>query len=234
MFDLGQTHDGRTPAIRHRLRQALKEGMTRTLPRRLFVARGSAASRSVHLTFDDGPHETHTPELLDMLKAHRVPATFFVVGDCAERHPEIVQRMAREGHTIGHHSYHHTEPESTSAGQLMGEVERTQALLYPLIGHFPGLFRPPRGAVTAAKLWRLWLSGQTVVLWNVDPQDCARQSADELGAWFAAHPLRGGDIVLLHDDMPHAIRVLPEVIAEARRRGLDFQALAPRVLSRHP
>jgi peptidoglycan/xylan/chitin deacetylase (PgdA/CDA1 family) len=234
MFDLGQKRNGQTPAIRHPFRQALKEGMTRTLPRRLFVARGPAASRSVYLTFDDGPHSKHTPELLDMLKEHQVLATFFVIGDCAERHPEIVQRIAREGHTIGHHSYRHTEPETTSAEQLISEVERTRALLHPLIGHFPDLFRPPHGAVTAAKLWRLWFLKQTVVLWNIDPKDYTLESADELAAWFAGHPLQGGDIVLLHDRMPHAVRVLPEVIAAARRRGLDFQALDPRELSWYP
>ena len=73
-----------------------------------------------------------------------------------------------------------------------------------------------------AKLWGLWRSRQTVVLWNVDPKDYACRSADEVTAWFTSHPLNAGDLVLLHDNQPHAGAVLPGLIADARRRGLRF------------
>lgn len=219
---------------RRRIRQALKECLVRTVPRRWLVTSGPADTRSVYLTFDDGPHIEHTPKLLDMLQAQRVPATFFVIGKFAERHPEIVRRAAREGHTIGNHSYYHAKPETTSVEQLADEVECTRALLRPLIGCSSDLFRPPQGAVTAAKLRRLWRSNQSVVLWNVDPRDYAQPSAADLAAWFHANPLRGGDIVLLHDAAPHAVRVLPELIAAARRRGLSFRPLDGRVFEPRP
>lgn len=207
-------------------RQLLRRALAATLPRRLFLVHGPAAGRAVCLTFDDGPHPEHTPRLLDALKAHGVPATFFVIGQNAERYPDLVRRVAAEGHVVGNHSYSHTEPCRTSAGQLADETRRTGDLLAALLGgEAPALFRPPKGQVTVAKLWRLWRARQTVVLWDTDPKDYARQSAAEVRDWFRAHPLRGGDVVLMHDSHPHATAVVPDLVEAARGAGLRFTTL---------
>ena len=105
-------------------------------------------------------------------------------------------------------------------------LQRVSYLLAEVLGRRPTLFRPPKGQVTAWKLWRLWQAGQTVVLWNADPKDYAHQSVDAVRAWFRVHPLRGGDIVLMHDSQPHAAEVLPDLIGDARRRGLAFTTAA--------
>jgi peptidoglycan/xylan/chitin deacetylase (PgdA/CDA1 family) len=199
--------------------------MATALPRRLFLVRGPAASASVCLTFDDGPHPEHTPRLLDTLKELGVTATFFVVGQQAERYPNLVRRIAAEGHAVGHHTFYHTDLRRTSARQLAAEVRRTRDLLARLLGKAPNLFRPPHGKLTPAKLWSLWRAGQTVVLWNVDPKDYACRSADQLQAWCEAHPMQAGDLVLMHDDRPHAAMVLPGLIAVARQRGLTFSTI---------
>jgi peptidoglycan-N-acetylglucosamine deacetylase len=192
------------------------------LPRRLFVLTGPRRGQGVYLTFDDGPDPEHTPRLLDVLRDLGVPATFFVIGERAARHPEIVRRMAAEGHAVGHHSYRHERPDRATLRGLAGEAAQTRALLLTLIGTDARLFRPPHGSVTARALWRLWASGHTVVLWSTDPRDYATASADALGAYFERHPLRGGDIVLLHDTHPHAAAVLPKLVASAQARGLSF------------
>jgi peptidoglycan/xylan/chitin deacetylase (PgdA/CDA1 family) len=208
-------------APRQLLRQALA-----FLPRRLLLVRGPARGNAVCLTFDDGPHPEHTPRLLDALKAEEVPATFFVIGRAAERYPELVRRMVAEGHAVGHHSYNHGEPAETSGRQLAAEALATRALLTSLLGQSPPwLFRPPKGKLTAGKLCRLWAARETVVLWDVDPKDYARQSADELRAWFRDHPLRGGSVVLMHDNHPHAAAVVPDLVATARRVGLRFTTI---------
>jgi peptidoglycan/xylan/chitin deacetylase (PgdA/CDA1 family) len=157
-----------------------------------------------------------------LLKEHGVPATFFVVGRLAERYPDLVRRMAAEGHVVGNHTFYHTTPSLTSTRQLVDETRRTRDVLAGLLGKVPTLFRPPHGKVTAAKLWGLWRAGQTVVLWNVDPKDYARQFPDEILTWFRKRPLRGGDLVLMHDRLPHAVAVLPSLIANAREQGLTF------------
>jgi peptidoglycan/xylan/chitin deacetylase (PgdA/CDA1 family) len=196
--------------------------MSRALPRRLLLVAGPHRSRTVCLSFDDGPHPEHTPRLLDVLDEHRVPATFFVIGQNAERYPKLIERIAAEGHDLGNHSYFHREPTETSPQALLEEVRRTAGLLREIIGRSTSLVRPPHGKVTAAKFWALWRAGQTVVLWNRDPKDFACESAETLSAWFQRHPLAAGDLVLLHDNHPYAAEALPAVIRGARERQLAF------------
>jgi peptidoglycan/xylan/chitin deacetylase (PgdA/CDA1 family) len=174
------------------------------------------------LTFDDGPDPEHTPILLDVLKSLGVVGTFFVIGQQARKYPDLVRRIAAEGHLVGHHSYSHAEPSQTTSGQLLDEVHITRRLLTDLLGKPPVYFRPPHGKLTVAKLWSLWRARQTIVLWNVDPRDWASHSSHEVQDWFARRPLRGGDVVLMHDNHPHAGAALPAVVAAARQRGISF------------
>ena len=206
--------------------QAICWGLAATLPSRLFLTHGPRRGRSVCLTFDDGPDPVYTPAVLDVLRDCRVRATFFVIGEKVERHPEIVRRMVAEGHGVGNHSFHHNDPQSTSARQLMDEVHRTKVLLAGVLGFDVTLFRPPRGKLTASKLWWLWKARQTVVLWNVDPKDFARTTAREVHDWFEARALRGGDLVLLHDRVPHAIEIIPSLVERARASGLTFSTVS--------
>jgi peptidoglycan-N-acetylglucosamine deacetylase len=207
-------------------RQLLRWGLAATLPRRLFLTHGPRRGGSVCLTFDDGPDSSWTPPLLDVLRDCGVRATFFVIGEKVERHPGIVRRMAAEGHCVGNHGFHHKYPSSTSARELVVEVRRTAALLGGLLGHEVRLFRPPHGKLTASKLWRLWKAGQTVVLWSVDPKDFACASAREVSDWFGARTLRGGDVILLHDRVPHAIEIIPHLVDVARASDLTFSTVS--------
>ena len=204
-----------------RPRQVLRRGMT-LLPRRLFLVNGSRGCRSVCLTFDDGPHPEHTPRLLDVLAERGVRATFFVVGREVERCPDVVRRIAAEGHELGHHSFTHSEPRQTSAGTLVAEVERTRRLLAEVVGGEYNLFRPPKGELTAGKLWALWRAKQTVVLWNRDPCDFAGPTTEAVRQRAVAMPLSSGDVVLLHDNVPHAAWVVRDLVDRAAGRGLGF------------
>ncbi|MCU0691481.1 MAG: polysaccharide deacetylase family protein [Polyangiaceae bacterium] len=208
-------------------RQLLKNVMAATLPRRMFMVRGPRRSGAVFLTFDDGPDPHHTPKLLDVLRANRVTATFFLIGQHAQQHLHLVKRMAAEGHAVGHHSYCHGAPERTSAEQLDDDVRRCRQLLGDVLGHQPVLFRPPLGKVTPRKLLRLWRAGQSVVLWNIDSHDFSCEDPDEVRALFRREPLVAGDIVLMHDNHAHAATILPELVSQTRVRGLQFATLEP-------
>ena len=207
------------------MRQLVKRALVRTLPSSLFRIRQGGSQRGVFLTFDDGPHPEHTPRLLDVLREHDARATFFVVGERAERHPDIVRRIAAEGHALGHHSFSHGDPRRTSAMELAREAERTHSLLRELTGRSSRLFRPPHGKVTAGKLLLLWRARQVVVLWNVDPKDFALPTSEELRVFFQRHTLDVGDIVLLHDTCPHAAEVIPFVAADIKSRGLALASI---------
>jgi peptidoglycan/xylan/chitin deacetylase (PgdA/CDA1 family) len=196
--------------------------MAASIPRRLFMVSGPPASQKVSLTFDDGPHPVHTPVLLDRLAVHGIRATFFVLGRQAEQHPDLVRRIAAEGHDVGHHSFTHGDPVTTSALDLLTESRRTARLLRELLGHPPRLFRPPHGKITAGKALGLWATGQTIVLWNQDPKDFSCGSSEALRGWFAERALAGGDVVLLHDVHPYAGESVEAIAAAVTGRGLGF------------
>jgi len=205
-----------------RCRELLHRAIAAVAPRRRFLMSGPAGCRSVCLTFDDGPDPEHTPRLLDALGEHGVAATFFVVGRRARRHPGIVRRIVAEGHAVGNHTFTHPAMGRITTRRLLAEVRHTGGLLADLLGRETALFRPPYGRVSAPQLWGLWRAGQAVVLWDADPKDFARGSADEVRAWFLGRPLRGGSLVLLHDNGPRAGLVVPDLAASARERGLGF------------
>jgi peptidoglycan-N-acetylglucosamine deacetylase len=207
------------------LRQSIRRGLAATLPRRVFLTHGPKGSHSVCLTFDDGPHPDLTPRLLDVLAELRVRATFFLIGREVERFPEVVRRMIEEGHSVGHHSYSHPPRRSLTARQAADETEGGAEALAALLGRRASLYRPPGGKLTGRDLLRLWRSGFTTVLWNVDPKDFNKRSADEIRCVFTNRPLESGDLVLFHDNHPHAIEILPELVARTRRDGLEFETV---------
>jgi peptidoglycan/xylan/chitin deacetylase (PgdA/CDA1 family)/glycosyltransferase involved in cell wall biosynthesis len=204
------------------LRQMMRRALTTVLPRRSFLTSGPATSAQVCLTFDDGPHPEHTPALLDTLGQLGIRATFFLVGERAAAHPDIVRRIAAEGHEIGNHTWSHRHPQTLSTAEFVAEVRRTDVLLAELAGRPSALFRPPHGKLTAWQMCQAWRLGQTIVLWNLDPKDYARASADDLASYFQKQPPQGGDIVLMHDNHPHAALVLPRLVAEVKLRNLSF------------
>src|SRR5262249_60414225 len=104
-------------------------------------------------------------------------------GERAVRYPAIVERIAAAGHLVGHHSYTHGRPEVTTAETLAHEASLTVEVLERILGARPSCFRPPQGKLTAAKAVGLWNSAQTIVLWNRDPKDFARRSAEEVRRW---------------------------------------------------
>lgn len=209
-------------------RQMLRRSMTAVLPRRFFLTRGPASSASVALTFDDGPHPEHTARLLDVLREHQVPATFFVIGEQARRYPELVRRMAAEGHVVASHAYycHEGLPKPSSFRELTDDIRRTNDVLADILAVRVRLFRPPYGKLTAPIAWWLWRSGYTIALWNADPKDYACASADEVRDWFAAHPIAAGDLVLMHDNHPHAAAIVPDLVTTVRQRGYRLASLA--------
>ena len=208
------------------LRQAIRAGLKLALPRGVFLVDGPSTDGAVALTFDDGPHPQYTERVLSVLAAANVKATFFFRGDCALQYPNIVRRAMGEGHDIGNHSFSHSEPNETSAFALTEELLRTSALLELLTGKRPGLFRPPKGALSPLKFLAIAATRHTIVLWNRDPKDYIGD-VEAANARMFALPLDQGDIVLLHDTHSVALSLLPRLIDTVRARGLSFTTLSP-------
>lgn len=207
------------------LRQAVKRSLELSVPRRYLLVRGSTTRRMAALTFDDGPHPELTGRVLDILREYGARATFFVIGQNVMRHPALVARIAAEGHELGHHSYTHGEPHTTSAYRLAAEIGETRRALKRCGQAKIRFFRPPHGKVTPAKLLAAWCSGLGVALWSADPKDFAAASAERIREYFRQSPIRNGDVVLLHDTSAETVDALPDVIKAGHHAGLTFVRL---------
>jgi len=192
------------------LRQSLKRILEHTLPPSALLPSGrqrrvSSDPPGLSLTFDDGPHPEFTPRLLDQLAAVGIRATFFVVGQQAQKFPGLIRRMAAEGHEVGNHTWTHSEPSRTSARDFLREVRETRLLLEDLTGKPSRLMRPPKGELSLLKLSGLLRLRQTLVLWNRDPRDYAMESWADMEEWCRTYLPEHGDIVLMHDNRPHCV-----------------------------
>jgi peptidoglycan/xylan/chitin deacetylase (PgdA/CDA1 family)/spore germination protein YaaH/GT2 family glycosyltransferase len=201
------------------------------LPSPYVVRRAGVVPGKVALTFDDGPDPVTTPAILDVLAARQAPAAFFVVGLHAARFPELVARIAREGHELGNHSFTHPDVDRVSAGRLEAELEATTRVVEGIAGLRPLLYRPPsladvepRTVAGAAAFARAGSLGYLVVDADVDPRDWQETSAARLTETVLREAAQGG-VVLLHDggaDRRVTVEALPAIVDGLRARGLEL------------
>src|ERR1051326_5890065 len=181
----------------------LKKSLIQRLSRGRFVYRLPAQSPSLFLTFDDGPNAEHTPQILDILQRYGIKATFFLVGECAARHPEIVQRLQHEGHTIGLHTHTHKTLDRMTQPEFENEIALNQQAIERAIARRPTLLRPPQGRITLASLRWALARGLRVIHYTVTSNDWKAQNADDITSLFARTPVRSGDILSFHDNNAH-------------------------------
>jgi peptidoglycan/xylan/chitin deacetylase (PgdA/CDA1 family) len=174
------------------------------------------------MTFDDGPSGTLTPKLLDILAAHHIKATFFVLGEMVAEHPEILARAAQEGHEIGSHSWSHPNLAKMSQEGVRSQLQRTDDEIKTAIGKRPTLFRPPYGSITERqKRWIHDEFGYDIILWDVDPLDWKRPGPAVVRSRILKET-RPGSIVLSHDIHPGTIEAMPSTFDELQAKGFKF------------
>jgi peptidoglycan/xylan/chitin deacetylase (PgdA/CDA1 family) len=188
----------------------------------------------IAMTFDDGPHKTNTPRLLDMLKERHIHATFFLVGENVVDNQEIVKRILAEGHEIGNHSWSHPQLSAMSDAKVRDELQKTQDAIKKACGMTPTLLRPPYGAFTARQ--RNWAHGEwgfTCILWDVDPQDWKYRNAEHVKREILKAAV-SGSIVLSHDIHKTTVDAMPEVLDTLRDRGFKFVTVSELIAMDHP
>jgi len=176
----------------------------------------------VAMTFDDGPSAKLTPELLDILAAHHIHATFFVIGENAAVHPEILQRAVREGHEIGNHSWSHPAFAKMSDAKVRTELQKTDDAIKTALGGRPVLMRPPYGSITPRQ--KRWINdefGYRIILWDVDPLDWKRPGPSVITSRIVKET-RPGSIILSHDIHPGTIKAMPETFDQLQAKGFKF------------
>ncbi|MFZ5951796.1 MAG: polysaccharide deacetylase family protein [Candidatus Rifleibacteriota bacterium] len=168
--------------------------------------------RKILLTFDDGPHPRTTPYILDILKKRNLRAVFFVLGLQAEKHPQILKRIAEEGHEIGNHSFNHKNLAQLSEEMVRQQIDRTNSIVEKVTGKKPRFLRPPYGAMDKQLIRICQSENMSIMLWTVDPKDwqnknetaILRNLSRQLGLTGNSH----GGAVLLHDIYPATVKAL--------------------------
>ncbi|HET9648489.1 MAG TPA: bifunctional polysaccharide deacetylase/glycosyltransferase family 2 protein [Microlunatus sp.] len=189
-------------------------------------------NRHVVLTFDDGPTQW-TSDILDVLAARHVPATFFVIGARAAERPDLVRRMYAEGHEVGLHTFTHLNAANASPARLRVELDQTQLVLAGATGHLTDLVRLPYSsqpdAVTASD-WHAMrgMVGYRVVFTDLDTKDWQRPGVDQIVA--AGLPTGNpGAVIMLHDgggDRSQTVAALDRLITQLRQRGYTFDTVS--------
>lgn len=175
------------------------------------------SQRVVALTFDDGPYPPYTQQILGVLRENGVPATFFLIGKNAEKHPEIVRQIASAGHQIGNHSYSHLDLLKLERTQIAAEVDKTQQVLAAITGQSPYIVRPPHGFRDAVVMDVMAERKLQVVEWSVMCRDWTNPGVEIITS-RAVSKVKSGSIILLHDGDGLASSASRVQTVEATRR----------------
>lgn len=180
--------------------------------------------KAVALTFDDGPHPKHTAEILDILSNYNAKATFFVVGENAEKNTDLILRQYNEGHEIANHTY--THPLKTTPAKLEIELKQTDELIFSITGTHPALFRPVEGQYTDQMIQSVVKKGYQVVMWSwhQDTEDWKNPGVHRIEK-TVLKGVKPGNIILFHDgggNRRQTVEALEKIIPELKKQGYEF------------
>ncbi|MFH1018685.1 MAG: polysaccharide deacetylase family protein [Pseudomonadota bacterium] len=197
------------------------------------VVRLPKGGNCVALTFDDGPVEPFTRQILDVLDRFNAKATFFCLGENVERSPDLAREIVLRGHALGNHSFSHRLLPSLKGADVSREIESTAQLMERLTGARPKLFRCPKGYKSRSVARRVARAGHTLIGFSYPIYDVENPDASILAERVLVR-LRAGDIVLMHDGFStrkpgsrdQLVKALPMILEGIRARGITPVALS--------
>lgn len=188
-----------------------------------------ATTKTVYLTFDDGPIPEITPWALEELKKHRAKATFFCIGENIEKHPEIIKRIIAEGHSVGNHTFNHLKGTATETAKYVENVLKCEELINSKSssdGHQNQnsklLFRPPYGKITSKQAKLLQRRGYKIVMWEIISYDFDMTISEEQCLKNVLKNLKPGRVVVFHDSLKAEKNLryaLPKVLDFIEEKG---------------
>jgi peptidoglycan-N-acetylmuramic acid deacetylase len=205
-----------------------QEGFRSLLERYEAIFLGDTSRKELYLTFDNGYENGYTAQILDVLAKKRVPAAFFVTGHYVKSRPDLVKRMAAEGHIVGNHSWSHPDMTTISDDQIVRELDKVKQAVAELTGQKEMRYlRPPRGIFDERVLAVSRKAGYTSVFWSIAYADWDTKQIR--GAQYAydkvISQLHPGAVILLHAVSKDNAEALERIIDEARRLGYEFKSL---------
>ncbi|GED58299.1 delta-lactam-biosynthetic de-N-acetylase [Brevibacillus formosus] len=220
-FGFKKSKNGQLPSIN-------EEGFKGIVDRHGAVFLGDTTKKELYLTFDNGYENGFTPKILDTLLAKKVPAIFFVTGHFVKEQPELLKRMAQEGHLIGNHSWSHPDMTTVSNQKIKDELTKVSDAVQQVTGQGNMRYlRPPRGIFSDRTLAVTKDLGYTNVFWSVAYKDW--DTKVQRGAKYAYDSvmaqLHPGAVILLHSVSKDNAEALGMMIDEARKQGYEFKSL---------
>jgi len=188
---------------------------------------GDRTQRSIALTFDDGPHSQYTPQLLEVLDYYGIPASFFLLGACVQRAPQIAKAVYERGHWVGLHGYDHQSFPMLSSGELRQSLASTQAAIASTCDIDPELIRdvrPPNGFFTPQTLGWLKSWGYRPVMWSVVPEDWVQPGVSVV-VQRTLQQTCNGSIIVLHDGYHGGADVAEstaQIVPQLLKQGYEF------------
>ena len=179
--------------------------------------------KAVYLTFDDGPIPEVTPKVLAILAQYKVKATFFMVGENVDKHPEVYEQVVKAGHRIGNHTYNHIKGWHCTTATYLGTVEQCQERIGDT-----NLFRPPYGKATWLQRRMLHLMGYKLIYWDILTRDYDKHVTPEQMLRLIQRETREGSIINFHDSLKsneRMLEVLPKAIEWLQKEGYELATL---------
>lgn len=168
------------------------------------ISKVTTKEKVLAITFDDGPHPTYTPEILDILDKYKVKATFFMIGSQMDKQPDIVKEVIKRGHVVGNHTYHHYgDLKNQKKEVVLAELKLWDQTMEKIGGPKTNLFRPPRGYIGGAVLLAAEENGDSTILWTICG-DNRSTPTPEMMAKRVEENIGPGGIILLHDGVSKA------------------------------
>lgn len=192
-----------------------------------FPTKSPTGMKYVALTFDDGPHGTLTPRLLDYLaKLSNVKVTFFVMGIKVHLHPQVLQRMVLEGHEVANHAWNHPVLSKLPFEEVQYQLNITSEALYNITGKYPKVMRPPYGNTNQKLNQRiLHESDLPSIIWSIDTMDWKRPGRDEIVQRIVNKAV-SGSVVLCHDIHPDTVEAIPIAVKQLQDKGFIFKTIS--------
>lgn len=166
----------------------------------------------IALTFDCAWNDSDIPQICETLKNHNVRATFFLVGDWAQKYPESVRLLADSGHEIGNHSYNHAHYSKLSPREMTADMDKCDTVIKQITGTAPRLFRAPYGEYNNTVIRTCRESGRTYIQWSVDSIDYGGASREDI-IKRCTQKTASGDILLLHNGTDNTAAALDEILS---------------------
>ena len=200
--------------------------VARLLPDSFIATRGERASRTLYLTFDDGPVDGTSQRVAEVLARHGVCASFFCIGEHLRRSADVAQTLLAGGHLLCNHSDRHRNYRKLDTISQDEDINACQQSINGLQPDSPRIFRAPRGQLDLRSALRLRRRGWRIVHWSYDSLDYSRPALSSIIERFEAKPVRPGEIILFHDDSELCAQALDRLIPAWKLDGFSFATVA--------